>query len=284
MVQKLRRAAWSIVVVTPLLNGLGCAPQPAGTTKQNDFITVSPPVQRSSDGTLTGSEILLQSEKAYSQLQSYSGTIHIAYTASYGAGSFSGTTDLKVFFRRPDCIRIEGKDSNGDPFVIAANGRVMWDRWGGSQGGVVKQSADIQAPLLEYSGVSSHGSLLLPSCLLQLQWGAQMLFLPRGRLLTAFATDARLAGTEVIDSTECYRVVCERRLATWTLYVGVEDFLIRRIEDAASEEQTRFQRLHGGGGFTGKITSAHSSHTFEIRELNGDLDNALFDPPLGTLK
>ncbi len=243
--------------------------------KKRDFITCTDKVVESAVVESKGGTILRDCDRAYAALQSYVGTVTLKSVADYKRGPHRESRTLKVFFRRPANIRLEGSVDNSGKFLILSDGRTT--KVFGL--GLDDTRETMRDAMLEFAGVSLGTCEMLPGFLLDTKWHRDTLFLPYGAFLPAFATKANLMGEEKVGEHLCYRIVCPREIATWTFYVDEKTLLICRLDEGASEEQMRVQRQLGGGGFSGKIESTQSIQSFDIEQINIKLDEAIFAKP-----
>jgi outer membrane lipoprotein-sorting protein len=239
--------------------------------KPKDQISIAP-VDNASPDMVEGQQILLACRERYAGLKSYTCTINIEDESHYPTGSFHQKGHARVFYKRPGKLRWEGKDSNGDAIVLICDGQRILDR--SSIAG--EQYQGPVAMLGAYGGVSICGTTFLPSFLLDLNWQQETFLLPNGSLLKALATKASMQGKETVGGRECHRVVCERAIATWTLFIDVEDYLVLRIDEDVSKSQMAEQRKLGGGGTSGKIASSHLSQLFNTEAVDTPIDERLF--------
>jgi hypothetical protein len=276
------KATVGLVSLIGVISAFGCIGRPGGgafrPTAAADFITMPKSTSGESVEDNKGREVLLASDRAYSTLGSYVGTVNLTADYSWPGGSQHETRWARMYYRAPGNLRIEANDSNNDRFYIVANDRTgKCAAWSGSAISA-ESSGSVHEVLMEYSGVSLHTSLLLPSILLRTVWHAENFFVPNGSLLPAFATQARYQGEVTIDGVACHKVACERQIGTWTFYVGVEDSILRRIENTESDGQAAIQREHGGAGTSGLIGRSLTVQDFSIDAIDVDLDDDLFLP------
>ena len=75
-----------------------------------------------------GGKILMKSRAAYRALRSYRGSIKISSTAHYpGKKAHREIRQFQIYCKKPARLRLEGKDSNGDPEWIIIRGRKVFD-------------------------------------------------------------------------------------------------------------------------------------------------------------
>lgn len=261
---------------------LGCICCSCGSEKKADLITVSPPVEEvRGDGKITGSQVLARVEKAYSELRSYVGTTSIVGQFEYANVTQHDQAEVTIRFSRPNKIRIDGKtSSSGAPFTVVSDGKVVWDSCSLINGGAYKEVATLREAILSYQGVALGATVIIPSALLKIEWSGENIGLPHGKtLLSAFATHARLLGEETLGNYPCYKIVCEREIGTWTMWVDKETFLLRKMERSISEAQMAARKKYGVAGTSGKILRAVDTETYRIDQVNGAIDDAVFAPP-----
>ena len=83
--------------------------------------------------------------------------------------------------------------------------------------------------------------------------------------LEAWATKARLSGSNAINGNECHRVVCERDTITWTIFVDCATKLIRRVDCEITESNMEELKLRGArAGYTGNLMAIRRSQLFSI--------------------
>ncbi len=274
---KHNRVSLIVICAALLLTQTRCS-GPSGTEK--DLVTVEDDNVGKTDAYLRGEEILKASRQAYSKLRSYQGTIRIASTSQYGERAFSETRYFTIAYQRPGRIRLEGKDSNGDAILIVSDGQRAYESsWGAQTGPEVSPVERLPDVLSANSGVSLRATNTLPGILLETQWSRQTFFLPRGELLSALASKARWEGTTDVDGHKCHRIVCEREIQTWTVYVDAQSHLVRLIEETASTDQQQAQRRLGGGGFSGRIESTKLTQNFDIQAIDTEVDPSRFKIP-----
>jgi hypothetical protein len=247
-----------------LVVAAGCS-QPGAVPGMRSTVvdTITVPVTAQSRGTdeQRGREILLSSARAYSALRSYAGTVDLSADVAYPTGNHHESRQGRILYRAPNALRIDENDSNNDRFCI-----VLPDK-----------TASNKDVLQEYAGVSLHLTVLLPSLLLGTNWDADNFSVPKGPLLPAFASKARYLEDETVSGVLCHKVACEREIGTWMFYVGVDDALIRRVENNESEGQMAVQRELGCGGISGQIMRSHTVQVFDIEAIDGEIDAALFE-------
>lgn len=231
-----------------------------------DMITIPATVASHGIDEERGRQSLLASARAYSELRTYTGTVTLSDDTAFPTGNHHESRWGRIYYRAPDALRIDGNDSNNDHFCIVARG---------------KSGADKDV-LQEYAGISLHMTVLLPSILLGTVWDTDNFSVPKGSLLPAFASKARYLGDVLVDGVLCQKVACERDIGTWIFYVGVDDALIRRIENTESEAQMAVQRELGGGGFSGQIIGSHTVQDFSIEAIDSELDDELFEATAGS--
>lgn len=112
-------SGWLLGSVACLFGQAGCS-----GSNQNSKDLISMPKNPEADAAhVKGADVLRESEKAYAALSSYKGTITIADTAQYANFAYKSSRQFKVFFQRPGRIRLEGRDSNGNPVLIISDGK-----------------------------------------------------------------------------------------------------------------------------------------------------------------
>lgn len=123
-----------------------------------------------------------------------------------------------------------------------------------------------------FSGITLYGSLVLPGCLLDVDWQNEDPLLPMNRsLLNALTTKARFDGTVRVDDHDCSRVVCERETVNWVIYVDQETNLIRRADCEITEAQMERLKSRGwGGGASGNLLAISRSQVFAIDDAISD--------------
>jgi len=197
----------------------------------------------------------------------------------FGYGStLRQSNTATIAFEQPNRIRIETYDSNSAPVKLVSDGSNAWVSFTQGSQRQWRARANVSDAMLELKGVTLDITTTLPSILLQTNWNVDSFFFPKGQLLHAFATSARLDGTTFVDAHECYQVTCERSIATWTFYVDTENYLIRRVDESSSLSQFAAQRANGGGGYSGTLTQSHISQVFEIQSIDASVDPNLFQP------
>lgn len=231
-------------------------------------LTVPPDAQPSGAQFTAGRRILSESQHAYANVHSYDGTIEVSATSGYPTRTSS--SEQRVFdvrFEAPHKLRMDGEDSNGDPFVIRLDSKSTTIEWNGE----VQQFNSAEEAFYGFSGITLDGSLLLPGCLLNIDWDNEAslsVFPQQNSFLDAWATKAQLDGTALIEGAKCHRIVCEREIVTWTIYVDTESSLLRCVNFEVNEEQMR--RLNGigqGGGASGSVISMKRSQIFHIDQV-----------------
>jgi hypothetical protein len=273
MIKKMLPELCSALVVLGVF--AGCSQQP-----REDQISVASSGEFEKGDDLTGSQVLRRSEKAYAALQSYVGTIDLARSTNYGDSSFDRMRHFKITFERPDKFRLEEKSGSGGPLLIVSNSEGTWEVAPGPGGQTVRtRSESLKESLDTFQGVTLQASDTLGGMLLGIEWSKESMFHPEGRLLSAFATKAKLHGMTTVDGHKCFEIVCARNIATWILAVDEETHLVRRIVEHVSEEQQEEQKRLGGGGFTGRITGGKTVQTFKIESVNSAIDPAIFSTP-----
>lgn len=266
----MKLSIWSIGAVVVFLTGCHEAP---------DLITVTPAVVESpAEGQLTGAEILKRCERAYAALQSYEGTANVSSTtASTAWGTKTNSTKVKIWFSRPLKLRVEGNDTSGNPFAILCDGKEAWTAWK-LEGSTFKHARNLNEAISQWQGVALGAPTMISSAIVPVAWDRDLLFLPRGHLLGALATKGKLSGQEDVDKHSCYKVLCEREIQTWTLWIDAETWLLRKVETTADAQQMAAQRNYGGGGTSGTIQKTSAVETYLIEKTNQKLDESLFQP------
>jgi hypothetical protein len=239
-----------------------CTPQRANY----DAVTVPTKAQPTDDEFVRGRAILNASQNAYANLASYIGTIESSITTGYPGGrEHRSQRSFVIEYHSPDNLQFQGLDSNNDPIVIKYNGQTVH----GKHYLTDDQFATIEEALYAYGGITLDGSLFLPGCLLEVAWTNEGTMFPRNRsYLSAWATKAKVDGTEQVDGNECHRILCERETITFTIYVDTKSELLRRVDYEVSEAQMQRLRSFGeGGGASGRVTSMRRSQVFGITDL-----------------
>jgi hypothetical protein len=227
---------------------------------------------------MTGRDILLRSREAYDALTSYRGTILVQGQYRYVGRRFTAPLNGSVSYSSPNRILISWREGlTGMSDQLVSDGERYWAPDTASSGSPV-DSTSLKDVLVECTGVSSGITTMLPAILLRSEFEQDTLFLPGGERLTAFASDATLAGKETIDGHECYRVECNKDVASWTFWVDTESHLLRRVQETVTSKQLAVQRTRGGGGASGEIVSYSISQAFTIDEIDGPIDQAQFRP------
>jgi hypothetical protein len=230
-------------------------------------------------GEMTGRDILLRSREAYDALTSYRGTIVVQGQYRYVGRTFTEPLNGSVSYSSPNRILISWREGlTGMSEQLVCDGERYWAPDTASAGSPV-DSTGLKDLLVEWTGVSSGITTMLPAILLRSEFEQDTLFLPAGERLTAFAGDATLVGKETIDGHECYRVECNKDVASWTFWVDTESHLLRRVQETVTTKQMAVQRTRGGGGASGEIVSYSISQAFTIDEIDGPIDQAQFSPP-----
>lgn len=272
---------FQVGLLVPLWVWLSCMASSSEKEEAEDLITVRPASKEAAkEGHLTGEEVLLRSVKAYAKLRSYQGTVSVesrwAYKNETGGPS---SAKVKITFSRPKHIRVEGVDSSGKNFTILSDGDKTWKSWELEKNGAFEEARSLKDALIEFQGVGLGACTKLSAALLPIEWSRDRIFFPKGQLLSAFATQAKLEKEEKIKDQLCYRVVCERQIGTWTFWVDKDNFLLRQVKETTSPEQMAMQRKHGGGGASGKIQSSTTTETFTIDWINRAVDKKNFEVP-----
>jgi hypothetical protein len=185
---------------------------------------------------------------------------------------------------QPGKLRVEGSQATAPHFslhfIFVIDGDSVWERWSVKElNGPALRANTPRFALLKTDGLACGVGSRLPGILLDMHWSNETAFYPNGRYLPAFASRALLDGKDVIADHPCYRVVCEREITTWTFWVDKYNYLLRRVRQDASPEQTAVQRQYGGGGATGRILSDSLTENYSIEQLDGELDPELFRAP-----
>jgi hypothetical protein len=142
--------------------------------------------------------------------------------------------------------------------------------------GAFEEKPNFRLAILAPRGTALGATIMIPSDLLPIEWDKDDgdPDLPRGQLLPAFATKAVLAGEEKVEKHPCYKVVCERKVGTWTFWVDKKSSLLRKCEERVSPK-------HGLGlGLWGRSTSRLQTETYTIDSINKKLDDKLFADPM----
>jgi hypothetical protein len=230
----------------------------------------------------SGSHILLASSKSYKSLNSYVGRVDVTAKADYpGNVSNAQSAQVKVIFAAPTRIRLEGLTRwtpwFSPAFVVIADGEEIWESLSVQDSGAFRRGQSIRETLLTFEGVYCGMTTMLPAILLDISWSAEHIGLPRGRWLDAFATRAVLDGEEAVGANACYRIVCEREAATWTLWVDRYTNMIRRIKQERSTDQVQKY----GAGFSGRIIGLSITETHHVDGTDREIDMSVFRKPEG---
>jgi hypothetical protein len=166
---------------------------------------------------------------------------------------------------------------SGKSFDIIGNGRNTWV-FDQLEGPDYQEQPSVKYSIWLFQGTGLGATIIVPSCLLQIEWDPDdgINYPHRRQLLQALATKAVLSGNEKINESECYRLVCEREIYTWTFWIDRESFLLRKTEKRASPEQISVQKRYGGGDFTGKIRTTVNTELYTIEAVNKPIDEKLF--------
>ena len=116
--------------------------------------------------------ILQSTQAAYQSLGSYRGTTAIALRAHY-AGDLvvTDSRSFRVIYQRRDRIRLEGRDSNGDPILMVADGHQVYEDWPPqSPRPTLHDLSELPMVLAKYKGVSLGAMDVLPGILLNMSW------------------------------------------------------------------------------------------------------------------
>jgi hypothetical protein len=233
---------------------------------EHDFITIPQEFQPKGEAYVRGKQILHDSIKAYAGIAKYVGTIKLSSTATYKIGQPPGTKrSFEIQYEAPGKLQMVTRDSNNDPliFVIDPDSVIVVNS------GEKERFKSAEEALAASSGVTLYGSYVLPGCLLDIDWHNEESLLPENRsFLSAWATKARLDGTVQVEGHDCHRIVCERDVVSWTIYVDKKTMLLRRADCETNEAHMRKLRTIGeGGGATGRLLAFSRSQTFSIDEL-----------------
>jgi hypothetical protein len=242
---------------------------------KEDLITVGEIPKLEEIEAESGAGVLLRCEKAYANLPSLKGTISTKGRSEYGDAGFGDEGEIEFLFEAPRKLRLETTVQN-EKIVIVSDGTNHAEMSPFSEHPPNMKHGRIEEPLTANQGILKGATVRLPAVLVGASFRRENLFLPNGKLLPALATKAELAGDEELNGLSCYRVVCERSIGTWTLWIDKKEMLIRRIDLSSSEAQMLAQKEHGGGGFSGRITAMHQQEVFEITATNADIDDDLF--------
>jgi hypothetical protein len=230
-----------------------------------DELTVVDHLQPLDSNLAEGREILRAVGDAYRQLEFYSGTIELTSTALFPTGKHPDRRTFNVRYESPTILRLDGKDSNGDQFIITIDDNSAVVRWNGK----TEQFGSPEDVLYAYSGVSLYATVVLAGCLLDISWKNEEPYLPKDKsLIEGWSTKARFEGTALIEATHCDKIVCERETSTWTLFIDKQTRLIKRADYEVTEQQMKRKRERGGGGgASGRLLAVLRSQLFVVEHV-----------------
>jgi outer membrane lipoprotein-sorting protein len=238
--------------------------------------------QACSQQRLSGKDILLRSQKTYTGLRSFVGTVSVTSTASSSQLTIVQKATAKITFVRPDKIRIEGKTTpiypsdpeSGVPFCIASNGKHTWLAWQSVNKDTFEPATNITEAIDSMSGVTQNATKTIPALLLQLNGLHPDPSNMEKQFFEVFAEKAVVVDREVYNGRDCYRVVSHRPFGTWTFWVDAESFLLRRLESRQSNAQIRGYTASTSSNIQLKV----NNDVFTIDALNINVDDKLFTP------
>jgi hypothetical protein len=253
------------IALAACLFSCGCEAPKTSPSVNFDSLTVSPENRPEGADFEQGRAILEASRRAYSSISSYDGTIELSTKATFPGETHPQQRTLKVHYQRPGNLRLEGRNSNDDPFVI----EITPDSASIRRKDEIENFPSGKDALVAFSGATLYSSLVLPGCLLDVAWGNEDWILPRDKsLFDAWATKARLDGSASVDGRGCQRIVCERDTMTWTIYVDEKTKLLCRVDVEISERNMeRLKEKGASGGFSGRLLGIERSQVFSIDEV-----------------
>lgn len=268
-----RMIRWlSAILVFSAVLGTGCgksAPMNAGSISTGyDGLVIPQARQPAGEDYVKGRRLLESSRNAYQAIRLYSGSIHLNATAMIGSHIHKEQRTLRVYYQRPLQLSLEGQNSNNVQFIIHSDGQTITAKLAGDH----ESFNSVADALYAFSGRTLYGSLVLPGCLLDISWANEEFHLPNDTtLLEALATKAQLIGAVEVDGNECYHILCERDMITWTIYLDQKTSLIRQADCEVTEQQMdRLIAIGLGGGASGNLRAIKRSQKFEIEKIVTD--------------
>ena len=214
-----------------------------------------------------GQTLLLACQSAYLKLKRLSAEIHLENEIDFRTNVLKQTIEGSLRYAAPNDIEITfstvSAPSSGLTYLIRCDANGMWVSTGDVEGRLQRRN-DIASTLFEFAGVSLHLSTILPAIVLGTEFSAEMFSLPNGKLLTAFASGAYLDGEVEFDGHRCDRVICPRKIGTWTFLIDKSSHLLHSVREDISPAQMAMHRTLGGGGTSGTITHSQTVQTFRI--------------------
>lgn len=166
------------------------------------------------------SVLLDKMRQTYANAKSYRDKGSVETRVSLGAGNQTLTKPFAIIFQRPSSLRVEWAASFGgirDPYVLYSTSDGTWTY--NERINQVQKEESLERAIRRWTGVSG-GAVRSVPCML-----ANITKQPEFGDLSAL----QYVGVESIRDVQCHRIRATRRSQPVSLWIGVDDYLLRKI-------------------------------------------------------
>lgn len=279
-----------IVLTGSLFGVLGCSPDlpepqsPANglnaMMKDNDSeVRPAAHIDKKVDELLKARLILERSLRAYSELKSYTGQIISEGETRFQTNTLSIRLKCDIAYVAPNMFRFQVKIDDR-VWILGTDGKHTWQAVEPpivlSKRRRLVDPRSITEGLYAFAGITNETSTMLPPILLGLDWDMGE-GTPQEKVLAAFAAVSTYGGDDVVDDHKCARVIWDAPMATWTLWIDKESYLLRRMKKTTSELQQSYRKRGStGSDAVDRILSREKTDRFVIESIDAVVDHSQF--------